>query len=170
MKKKLRGINIYLDELDRNVYVDPIGKEAYLIQESNFQMYNFYSNRFILVIGAVVLFASFFGSFYLSVAITVLLFGLLEFFFRRRFLPTLIKLDNFKPDRKLSYEDQETMNNDKKKTILKVIMFILLGVLLGINAYMEGYQGFELGLSVVFVLYAAFMSFINLKVLIKNRK
>ena len=96
--------------------------------------------------------------------------GLLEFFFRKRFLPTLIKLDNFKPDRKLSYGDQESMNNDIKKTILKVGMFLLLGVLLGVNAYMEDYQGLELGLTGLFILYAIFMSVINLKVILKNRK
>ena len=169
MSQKLRGSNIYLDDLGRNVYYDKLTKEAYLIQDKDFKSFSFYSNRYVLVVGSIIVFSVFLESFVVCTSIALCLVIVLEIIFRKKYLPTLIKLDNFKANNKLSYVDQEVDGNSSSKTKLKVFLFILLAILLGANAYIEEFKGFELIITGIIIIFALVLAAMNIKALSKKK-
>ena len=165
MTQKLRGNNIYVDDLGRNVYFDKLSKEAYLIQDKDIKSFSFYSNRFILVVGSIIVFSAFLESIVVCISIATFLLIVLEIIFRKKYLPSLIKLDNFKTIKKMSYVDQEVQTNSRNKTLTKVGLFILLTVLLGLNAYEKEFSGVELIVNYAFMIFAVFLAGLNVKAL-----
>lgn len=130
-KQIFYGRHIYLDKKNRHVYYNRFNKNGYLIPLDKAGMYNLYSFR--LVYSAII--AILLGDMIngkldmLAVVIGVIAYAGFEFFYRMRFLPSLTRYANFDTKSAKGYVEI-LAEQDSKKLILLMIMYVVLAVLL----------------------------------------
>lgn len=162
---KVSGINVFEDDKGRPYYVDRFTKTAYLLKDVE-NTYKFYSMRFFLglMIGIIAY------SFHLSTVICVLLgvvgYVFMEFRFRV-FLKRLTQNKNFKPKQKPGRVESE-MQTDMQKVVIKLLLFIALGVLLIINAQQQNFTGFIQYANYAFVIFAFGMAIFEAYITVKK--
>lgn len=133
---QIGGMHIYVDEKGRYVYYNVFDKNGY-VMDGYEKQYRTYSSRFILGIVAG-LFATLFDlPVILCIAIGIAGYLIMEFRFRK-FLRSVPRITNFKPQKRTGAIARES-SQDAWKILLKAGLFLLLGVLLVVNAYMEKY-------------------------------
>lgn len=161
------GMNVYYDQRDQPVYYDRFTKKAYLLKDVE-KTYQLYSMRFFLSFSAMVLIYAFSIPLWGCVLLGVAIYAFMEFKFRR-FLSRLTQYRNFIPEQKVSRFDAESQAGFKK-VLIKLILFLLLGVLLILNAYQEQYEGIVLYLHYLLAAFSFIMCIFECVVLIKMKK
>lgn len=165
VNSKVSGINVFEDDKGRPYYVDRFTKTAYLLKDVE-NTYKFYSMRFFLglMIGIIAY------SFHLSTTVCILLgvagYVFMEFRFRV-FLGRLTQNKNFKPKQKPGRIESE-MQTDMQKVVIKLLLFIALGVLLIINAQQQNFKGFIQYANYVFVIFAFGMAIFETYIVVKK--
>lgn len=143
----LRGLSIFQDERGRNIYFDRISKMGYVIQDKDVKMYTVYSNRYIIPITAAILLGYFVIKPIWAALFAVVLMIVMEVMFRKKFLPSLTRMEKFKPQKRASVLQRIIDTNDKKKVFIQIMLYFSLAVLLIWNAKDMGMQGFMFGAS-----------------------
>ena len=147
-KTKVTGFNIYKDKRNRDVYYDVISKQGYIISQSDVSRLNFYQKRYIIpvVIFALTytidLFGFKFGVIGAS-AVSLLSFIVTEYFFRFRFLKSMITVPNFIPNKQEDYFHQLATSSPLSSLILKGILYIILGCMLVVFGIQENFKTLE---------------------------
>lgn len=147
-KTKVTGFNIYKDKLNRDIYYDFITKEGYVITQKNLSKFNFYKKRFII---PVILFALTYtlniAGFEFGItgagALALISLVVTEFVFRFKFLRSTITVPNFVPNKKENYFHQLANSSPLVSLILKGVLYIILGGLLVVFGYQEGFETLE---------------------------
>lgn len=169
-KKHASGRNIYVDERGRDVYYDRFTKNGYLIQEKNLKSYFMYQNRFILVIIGIILGYNFLASLETCIIIGVIVAIIIEIMFRRKYLPSLITIQGFKPEKKLPVYKQIADGEARGKVILKTFLYLAMSILLVLNAYIEKLEFPMFALSVVVAIISLYACAVNAIALTKMKK
>lgn len=138
------GRNLYLDRKNRMIYVSPLLKEALYLPKYDYRKFNRYKSRFLVPVAAFMVLATTMSSWFsmpvwVSVVLALLIFAGMEFSFYR-FLRTLTVVKNFEKDKAVSTVDTVISSDMRTKCWLKIILYVLLGVLLVINGYQQHYD------------------------------
>ena len=147
-KTKVTGFNIYKDKKNRDVYYDSFTKEGYVITSAEVAKLNFYQKRFIIpvIIFALTYTIDLFGfkfGIMGAAAASLISFVCAEYFFRFRFLKSMIILPNFVPNKQEDYFHQLATSSPLSTLIIKGLLYIALGILLIVFGYQENFQTFE---------------------------
>lgn len=166
-KNKVTGFNIYKDKKNRDVYYDVFTKEGYVITPNEVTKLNFYQKRFIIpvIIFALTYTIDLFGFKFGIVgagAASLLSFVCIEYFFRFRFLKSMITLPNFVPNKKEDYFHQLATSSPLSSLIIKGILYIALGVLLIVFGLQESFQTFEWVVCIVITIVVTVVGFFQL--------
>ena len=154
----IRGINMYVDERNRDIYYDIFTKNGYIIDEKRAKKFNMFKNRFILVFMGAVLAVNFVLDIKLTIIFSLLVIAALEYSFRFKFLPHCTMIPKFKKGNRAVFDNHE----DKPKEILRIVLYIAFAVLIVMNAYISEFDTFMLALSYlasVLAMFAAIRSF-----------
>lgn len=143
-QQELYGFNIYKDKKGRMIYYDMIKKRAVYIPAFDMKMFSFYKYRYIFVVSAFIVLQTLLTEWFelnyiIPIIISFAILAILEVKFRR-FIANKQPVKHFKKEECTGYID--ILNTqDKNKMILKIILYIVLGVLLVLNAYDRQYNG-----------------------------
>jgi len=154
----IRGISMYVDERNRDIYYDIFTKNGYIIDEKRAKKFNMFKNRFILVFMGAVLAVNFVFDLTMTIIISILALAALEYSFRFKFLTHCTMIPNFKKGKRAVFDEHE----DKPKEILRIILYLLFAVLIVANAYVSEFDTFMLAMSYiasVLAIFAAIRSF-----------
>lgn len=147
-KTKVTGFNIYKDKRNHDIYYDVFTKEGYMITKNEISKLNFYQKRFIIPIiifsltYTINIFNFEFGIVGAGAA-AVLAFVCMEYFFRFRFLNTMVVVPNFVPNKQEDYFHQLANGSPLSNLIIKGILYLALGVLLILFGLQENFQTLE---------------------------
>ena len=127
-KIRLSGRNIYTDKKGRVIFYDMITKKGYLVDKKHENSALFFKNRFVVLLFAAILFGATF------------LMAIAEFAFRRGFLKKLEVVNDVDFERRVSALQYIVENKAKGKVIVLIVLYLLLAVLVILNAYVEKYS------------------------------
>lgn len=138
------GKNIYIDKKRRIIYVSPLLHQAFLIPKSSYIKFNRYKSRFLLSLSVFLVLATtlptwFHTPVWVCGIIALVLFAGLEYSYYK-FLKTLPTMDKFDPQKACPTVIQEITPEMRNKCWVRIILYLLLGILLVINAYDQHYD------------------------------
>lgn len=134
-KKVVGGWNVYLNKNNQTVMYDPMSKNGYLILSENINNFTLYHNRIALAIALGMVLVSFMNDWKIPLLASVIFFAVLEFRYRRSWLPSLVSLPNFKPEHKVGFIDSLVETGNTTRYILLFVLYLAFGILLVINGY-----------------------------------
>lgn len=167
LKGSISGLHIYKDERNRPVYYDVFSKTGYILS-NNEARYKQYSMRFMMGIIGFILMMLFNMPILVDFAVGIAVYIFMEVKFRK-FLKTLVRIENFKCDEKMKSQ-QSIKTLDTNKVVIKMILLIALSVLIIINAQNEGYTGWLLYLNYVISILSFIFALYHAKELISRKQ
>ncbi|GAB6168841.1 hypothetical protein JCM1393_13010 [Clostridium carnis] len=173
MKKNisnLAGNNIYLDVYGNKVYYNIFNKNGYVISKNNEQKFRVFYYRYSIIFMLLILLGDYFNTLQNTLIFGAGLIILSELYFRTFFLNKLKVIKNFKRDKKVSVLEQTIKSKEKEKTIMKACAYILLSVLIIINAIQQNFNIVFLIVSVLLSIFSLYSGIINMVAFIKMKK
>lgn len=132
-KISISGRNIYQDEKGRNILYNKNTGVGYLIQDKDEKSFNTYKNRFLFVIIGVILAMNFLAEPIVCIGAGIILAAFLEFRYRKKFLPSLVQITNFKPYKNVTFIDQIVNSGQTNKVLLSAVLYVVFAILLVLN-------------------------------------
>ncbi|MEY8309063.1 hypothetical protein AAK899_06050 [Erysipelotrichaceae bacterium 51-3] len=138
------GKNLYIDKKRRIIYLSPYLHEALYLPKFDYKKFNRYKSRYLIVAATFMILATAFDTWFhwpiwSAIIITVALWGGLEYSFYK-FQKTLVPVKGFDAAKCTPTVDSVIAPDQRSKCYLKVVLYILLGVLLVFNAYDQHYS------------------------------
>ncbi|UNT96581.1 hypothetical protein [Allobaculum mucilyticum] len=139
------GKNLYFDKKRRMIYTSPLLHEALYIPKYEYRKFNRFKSRYVisaatLMVSWVILDDWFSTPFYVPILLALLVFGLFEFSFYR-FQKSLSVVKDFDKSKAVPTQSEVISGDQRTKAWLKVVLYVVLGVLLVVNAYEQHYEG-----------------------------
>lgn len=157
----LAGMNIYLNKCGNTVYYNVFDKKGYIVGAKIEQKFRIFYYRYFMIITLLVLLGDYFKSFENTLLVGGVAAIAAEVYFRKVFLKKLKSIDNFKRERKVSKIQLTINNRDKEKTIMKACAYVVLSVLIVINAIQQNYNVAFMVLSVMISIYAIYSAILS---------
>lgn len=170
MKKKnidLAGMNIYLNTSGNTVYYNVFDKKGYMVSHKMEQKFRVFYYRHFIIIALLVLLGDYFKTFENTLLIGIVTGIVAEIYFRNVFLKKLKSIKDFKRERKISRIENIIKSNEKEKIIMKACAYIVLSILIVINAIQQNYNFVFVILSILVAVYAVYSAVINVMALSK---
>lgn len=145
-KIRLSGRNIYTDKKGRVIYYDFITKQGYLVDKKRENSAQFFKNRFVVLLFAAILFGATFLTWIQAAIAWAVMMALAEVIFRCSFLKKMEKVTDVDFERRVSALQYTMENKEKGRIGILSFLYLLLAVLVVLNAYMEKYS---LGLQIL---------------------
>ncbi|MEG0050985.1 MAG: hypothetical protein RR712_02305 [Terrisporobacter sp.] len=163
MKKNidLAGMNIYLNTSGNTVYYNVFDKKGYIVGHKIEQKFRLFYYRYFMVITLLVLLGDYFKSFTNTLLVGGVAVIVVEVYFRKIFLKQLKSIDNFKRDRKVDKLELIVKNRDKDKIIMKSCAYVVLSILIIINAIQQNYNLAFMTLSGMISIYGVYSVILN---------
>lgn len=136
-KIRLSGRNIYTDKKGRVIFYDMITKKGYLVDKKHENSALFFKNRFVVLLFAAILFGATFLTWLQAAVAWAVMMAIAEFAFRRGFLKKLEVVNDVDFERRVSALQYIVENKAKGKVIVLIVLYLLLAVLVILNAYVE---------------------------------
>lgn len=141
---QILGMNIYLDRKNRTVYYSPITRRAYQVPPSDFKRFRAFKARYVTVLAGFMVMLILCSDWmklplWVPIVLSLVIWGVIEYFYYRflNSLPPYPKFDKSKL--KPSYEMSIT-REERNKAWLRIVLYVVVGVLLVINAYQLHYD------------------------------
>ncbi len=173
MKKNiinLAGNNIYLDRYGDTVYYNVFDKNGYIVSKQMEQKFRIFYHRYLTIFIVMILLGDYFKSLQNTFLVGVGAIVLVELYFRLSFLKKLKVIKDFKRERKTSMLESIINSKEKEKTIMKACAYVLLSVLLIINAIQQNFNVLFLTLSILGAIYSFYIGTINIIAFSKIKK
>lgn len=164
MKKKdidLAGMNIYLNKSGNPVYYNIFDKKGYIVGHKVEHKFRLFYYRYFIIMALLILLGDYFKTFQNTILVTAFMGLAVEIYFRTVFLKQLKSIDNFKREKKISKLEIIIKSNEKEKTIVKACAYILLSILIVINAMQQNYNMVFVMISILVSLYAVYLAMLN---------
>ena len=155
----LAGKNIYLDMYGDTVYYNAFDKKGYIISPQVEQKFRVIYYRYSIIIIALILLGDYFKTFQSTLLVGVAATVIAEF--RVIFLKKLKSIKDFKRERKLSKLEIIINSKAKEKTMMKLCAYVLLSILIVINAIQQNYNMIFMTLSIIVAIYGIYSAIIN---------
>lgn len=166
-KIRLSGRNIYTDKKGRTIYYDFITKQGYLVDKSKENSAQFFKNRFVIILFAAILFGATFLTWTQAAIAWAVMMALAEVIFRRSFLKKMEKVTDVDFEKRVSALQYTMENKEKGRIGVLAFLYLLLAVLVVLNAYMEKYDLGLLILSGCIALVGIYFGVLHIVALIK---
>ena len=127
---------VLIDKHGRSLYYDHSSKTAYIIPNSESAKFKLYYYRFVVSVAAFVLSSNYFLIWYYALGASILLFCYLHWYFYNKLMANYAMIKNFDVS---SIPNKRKATESKGKSILRMVLYALFGILLIINAHMEPY-------------------------------
>lgn len=157
----LAGNNIYLDRYGDTVYYNIFDKNGYIVSKQIEQKFRVFYYRYSIIFIVMILLGDYFNSLQNTLLVGASAIALVELYFRIFFLKKLKVIKNFKRERKTSRLESTIKSKEKEKTIMKACAYVLLSVLIIINAIQQNFNIIFLILSAVVAVYSFYIGIIN---------
>lgn len=164
---RLSGRNIYTDKKGRVIYYDFITKQGYLVEKKQENSAQFFKNRFVILLFAAILFGATFLTWIQAVIAWAVMMALAEVMFRCSFLKKMEKVTDVKFERRISALQYTMESKSKGKIGILAFLYLLLAVLVVLNAYVEKYSLKLVILSGFVALVGVYFSILHIVALIK---
>lgn len=161
----LSGLNLYTDRKGRLIYYNPLLKKAWQVPKHDEKKFSSFKARFIFSAATLLVLCLVFNDWFhwpiwIAVLLSLAVFIVLEILFVR-FLNTLPPVNNFDKTKLTHTYDLTITEKDRSRAILRLILYVVLGVLLVVNAYQMHYDAGMLllcyGAMIYCLGYAAFL-------------
>ncbi len=139
-KIRLSGRNIYTDKKGRVIFYDRITKKGYLVDKQRENAAQFFKNRFVVLLFAAILFGATFMTWLQAAIAWAVMMVVAEISFRFGFLKKLEPVTDIDFERSVSALQYIVENKGKGKIIALIVLYLLLAVLVMLNAYVEKYS------------------------------
>lgn len=139
-----KGSNLYKDSKGRMIYYYPLTKQACYIPKFDYRKFNLYQSRYLISVAAFMVLVTilqewFHTPFWIPLVISGALAVILEIRFQK-FLKSMQPVKKFDKE-KLTPTVSMTMDSEARtKTLIKIVLLVLLGILIVINAYQSHYS------------------------------
>lgn len=157
-KIRLSGRNIYTDKSGRAIYYDMITKKGYLVDKKRENAAQFFKNRFVILLFAAILFGGTFMTWLQAAIAWAVMVVIAEISFRFGFLKKLEVVTDINFEHRVSALQYIVENKGKGKIVALIVLYLLLAVLVMLNAYTEKYSiglfVFSGGIAVVGIYFA----------------
>lgn len=164
MNKKnvdLAGINIYLNTSGNTVYYNVFDKNGYIVSNKIEQKFKLLYYRHFIIVALLVLLGDYFSTFENTLLVGVIASITIEVYFRTIFLKKMKISKKFKRDKKVSKVENIIKSDEKEKIIMKSCAYIVLSILIAINAIQENYSFVFMILNVLIIIYSLYSVVIN---------
>ena len=140
---QIKGLNVYTDEKNRVIYYHPLTKKAIYVPAFEQKTFSMYQKRYLLAACAFILLTTILADWFelptfVPLLITIVGVVLVEFNFHK-YLNKLQPVKHFNKEKCTGYFDI-LEGEDKTKMILRIILYLALGIVLVINAYVSKYD------------------------------
>ena len=166
----LSGSNIYLDMYGDKVYYNIFDKNGYIISKQIENKFRLLYYRYFIICIVIVLLGNYFHTWQNTLLVGLGAVVLVEAYFRLVFLKKLKVIKNFKREKKTSLMESIINSKEKERVIMKAIAYILLSILVIINAIQQNFNLMSLILSVLAAIYSFYIGIINSIAFIKMKK
>ncbi|MGG7214672.1 hypothetical protein ACQPUY_13845 [Clostridium nigeriense] len=166
----LSGHNIYLDRYGDTVYYNIFDKNGYIVSNQIEQKFRVFYYRYSIIFIVLILLGDYFNSWQNTILVGGGAAVLIELYFRLSFLKKLKVIKNFKRERKISRLESMINSKEKEKVIMKGCAYVLLSVLIIINAIQQNLNVIFLGISALVAIYSLYIAIINVIAFNKMKK
>lgn len=166
----LSGHNIYLDMYGDTIYYNIFNKNGYIVSKAMEQKFKLFYYRYSIIFIILILLGDYFNTFQNTLLFGVGLIALSEFYFRVFFLNKLKVIKNFKRERKVSILENTIKSKEKEKTIMKAGAYILLSILIILNAIQQNLNSIFISISAIMSLFSLYYGIINIIAFVKMKK
>lgn len=173
MKKDISNVsghNIYLDRYGDKVYYNTFDKNGYIVSKQMEQKFRLLYYRYSVICIVIILLGDYFYTWQNTLLVGIGVTALVEIYFRLFFLKKLKVIKNFKRDHKTSLMESTINSKEKEKTIMKACAYVLLSILLIINAIQQNLNVIFLILSAIIAMYSFYIGVINTIAFSKMKK
>lgn len=154
----IAGRNIYLDQNGQTILFEPRTNRAYILRQKDAKDFKLYQNRYMITLAAFVLSFTFFKAIWIAPIIAILIFGVLEYRYRKKFLASLPLATHFRPKKQRTTLDGYIEANDPKRCLMLACLYGLFGILLVVNGIMEKHAIYLLAFEVIVLGYCGYMA------------
>ena len=166
----LAGSNLYLDIYGNTVYYNIFDKNGYIVSKEVEQKFRLFYYRYSIIIIVLILLGDYFKSLQNTLIVGIGAVALVEIYFRVIYLKKLKVLKNFKRDKKVSKLEVIAKSKEKEKIIMKACAYILLSILIVLNAIQEKFNIIFIVLSGIVAIYSIYSAVINILAINKMKK
>ena len=173
MKKhvtNLAGNNLYLDIYGNTVYYNIFDKNGYIVSKEVEQKFRLFYYRYSIIVIALILLGDYFKSLQNTIIVGVGISILVELYFRKVYLKKLKTIKHFKRNKKTSKLEVIIRSKEKEKVIMKACAYILLSILIVLNAIQENFNIIFIILSGVVAIYSIYSGVLNIIAVNKMKK
>ncbi len=173
MKKhvtNLAGKNLYLDVYGNTVYYNAFDKNGYIISKEVEQKFRLFYYRYSIIVIVLILLGDYFKSLQNTLIVGVVAVALVELYFRGIYLKKLKVIKSFKRDKKVSKLEVIIRSKEKEKILMKACAYILLSVLIVINAIQQNFNIIFMILSGIVAAYSIYSGVLNIIAVNKIKK
>ncbi|MCR5066732.1 MAG: hypothetical protein K6A14_01590 [Erysipelotrichaceae bacterium] len=124
--------NMVKDERGRIILMDFKGHRGYLIEKEDEKKLGLYTSRYLLAV-MVGVFVGFYGKWVFAIPLALALGGLMEYFYRSRFLPSLATIESSNLPEKRIPRYIIMANKSRKSILILLVCSIALAFLLILN-------------------------------------
>ena len=137
---RLSGRNIYTDKQNRTIFYDGITKRGYLIEQADENKIVFFQNRLVIILFAAILAAGTILTWQQATVGGVIVFVLVEGYYRFRFFKNLTRVEGVDFGRRVSPVESIVNNKEREKVMILALLYCAFAVLILVNAYLEKYS------------------------------
>ncbi len=166
----LSGHNLYLDKYGSTVYYNIFDKNGYIVSKQIEPKFRLFYFRYSIIFIIMILLGDYFKSLQNTFLVGVGTLALVELYFRLFFIKKLEVIKEFKRERKTSNLKNIISSKEREKTVMKACAYILLSVLIVLNAIQQNFNTLFLILSVLGAMYSFYMAIINIIAFSKMKK
>ena len=173
MKKhvtNLAGNNLYLDVYGNTVYYNIFDKSGYIVSKEVEQKFRLFYYRYSIIVIVLILLGDYFKSLQNTFIVGVSAVALVELYFRVIYLKTLKSIKNFNIDKKASNLEVIIRSKEKEKIVMKAFSYILLSILIVLNAVQQNFNIVFMILSGIVAIYSIYSGVLNIVAINKMKK
>lgn len=168
------GKNLYFDKKRRMIYTSPMLREALYLPKYDYKRFNRYKSRYIITAATFMILATSLNEWFemplwVSLVATLLVFAGIELSFYK-FQKTLTVVKDFGKANATSTIDNEISSDMRTKCWIKIVLYVILGVLIVVNAYQSHYSNLIIGLCWAALVLFLYMAFDLLRTLMRSPK
>lgn len=135
--KRLSGKNIYTNKRNQTIYYDQMTKKGYLIPQQKEKTCYIFQHRLILIFLITIVCSEYLNTWQQILLVGAGLCTIAEILFRATFLSSLRRVTTVDKSTKKSLLETIIYQNDKKKAILKCVLYCAFSILIILNAYLQ---------------------------------
>ncbi len=168
------GKNLYFDNKKRMIYVSPYLHEALYLPKYEYKKFNRFQSRYVICAATFMILGPALSSWFelpLWIAFVIALLALAGFEYSfYRFQKGLTVVKNFDKESAISTVDQMITSESRQKAYIKIVLYILLGVLLVFNAYDQHYSQVVITICWIALVGCLYMAFTLIRMLLRAPK